>query len=363
MTSTLRTTFRQALNTHDEALLDHVFDACTHHLATLLESKEFTTIRVFTQAIEDECRDYLISAKAQQSMSLRLLKHVTLHRDHVFKIRNDMVAKAFAGKNSQAENCQSTLYLMVEFTQQKRPYCCDEIYTPEVLDGHLAFGDQSLKQAFLALLTSYFEMKAAPPPFWLDLARKHQAGLAETLNFDDYRVGADLALAAHHFGMNEFCAAILPRIITAPKLVDYGHLLKIESLGERFGGLRKKQMFVEAERIVLGPDLSKTVKFEDRQRARTLIIAIQVYDFYKSDDYQLTTGEPRNKDMRSWLADSASYIWTQDKETRGDELLALLNRDFDELSLAKGVEDFFDEDLYRHLEVTRADALESDLGL
>lgn len=363
MTSTLRTTFRQALNTHDEALLDHVFEACTHHLATLLESKDFTTIRVFTEAIEAECRDYLISAKAQQSMSLRLLKHVTLHRDHVFKIRDDVVARAFAGKSSRGENCQSTLYLMAEFTQQKRPHCCDDIYTPEVLDEHLAFGDQALKKAFLALLTSYFETKAAPPAFWLELAKKHQAGLAETLNLDDYWGGADLALAAHHFGMNEFCAAILPRTITAPKFVDYGHLLKLESLGERFGGLRKKQIFVEAERITLGTAPSKTVTFGDRQRARTLIIAIQVYDFYKSGDYQLTTGEPKNQDMRAWLADSASYIWTQDKETRGDELLALLNKDFDELSLAKGVEDFFDEDLYRHLEVTRTDALENDLGL
>jgi len=363
MKNTLLTTFRLALNTHDEALLDHVFDACSHLLGTLLEAQDFSAMGALTQAIEAECQAYLTNAKAQQSMGVKLLKHVHVHRDHVAKIHNSVVAKAFAGKISRTDSFETNWFLMTEFTRQKRPECCDEIYTQQTLDQHLGYHQKKFDQIFMLLLVAHFEAKTAPPNFWLEVARKHQVSMAEAFDFDDYRVGADLALAAHHFGMSDFCEAFLPRIITVPKHEDYGHLLKLESLGERFGGLRKKQMFVEAQRVAPGTVAPNPVPLPERQRARTLIIAIQVFDFYKSGDYLLTSGDPKGKEMRSWLAESASFIWTQDKEARGDELLALLNRDFNELSLAKGVEDFFDEDLYRHLEVTRADALERDLGL
>jgi hypothetical protein len=363
MKNTLLTTFRQALNTHDEALLNHVFDACSHHLGTLLEAQDFSAMGVLTQAIEAECKAYLTNAKAQQTMGLRLLKHVHLHRDHVAKIQNSVVAKAFAGKISRADAFNTNWFLMSEFTRQKRPSCCDDIYTPLELNQHLEHGDKKLKQVFMLLMVAHFEAKTSPPDFWIEKAREHQQALLEAIELNPYEVGADFVLAADHFGMSTFRDALLPQIITAPKNGDYAHLLKLELLGKRFGGLLKKQIFVEAQRVAPGSVAPNPTPLPERQRARTLIIAIQVFDFYKSGDYLLTSGDPKGKEMRSWLAESASFIWTQDKEARGDELLALLNRDFNELSLAKGVEDFFDEDLYRHLEVTRADALESDLGL
>ncbi|MDT8924773.1 hypothetical protein RBE51_18425 [Pseudomonas taiwanensis] len=287
---------------------------------------------------------YLTHRHSSLAMGLLLAPHFKLSAGDCLKVRHSQVAALCARKVSGDEEIEA---LLMGFARQRRPTACHNLLDRQTLEQQWQRRGCDFLGAFASALAAHANSRATPEACWVEFALEHEFELAELAQ--ELQLGADLAVAALHFGLKTLLQTLQETILYTPAKNDLDHLMKLEALGERFDAPRKRSLLDE-----LKPDSAS---------GATLTLAIQAHDYHSQGDYAATVGKPKDVWTRLDAAEVAAHLWPSVKTNNPLPLIALMNRDFPTLENALDVQDILPPDLFREIDAARSHCLEKDLEL
>lgn len=351
--------FNKAILAHDTGSIPVILDACDKQLYSLLSARNYTEMATYLESLSFLGIRYLTHRHSSLVMGLLIAPHFKLSAGDCLKVRCSQVAALCARKVAGDEEIEA---LLNGFARQRRPTACHNLLDRQALEQHWQRRGRDFLGAFASALAAHANTNTSPEACWIEFALEHEFELTDLAQ--DLQLGADLAVAALHFGLKTLLQTLQETILYTPAKNDFDHLAKLEALGERFDAERKRLLLDEMKSdITFKTNARKTSESMDIASETALIRAIQVHDYHSQGDYAATVGKPKDIWTRGDVAEIAAHLWPSVKTSKPLPLIALLNRDFPTLEDALDVQDILPPDLFREIEAARSHCLETDLGL